>query len=149
MKSGLELLEELIEQVKLLNTRFEVTEQNIKILLNKSNELAKPQIQANNQLATVKPVEVKPPEPIPKGGIRAIGKVIKDNKIVINVEVQVFDKENKLIKRTKTNRAGEWVCFLMPGTYAIHYFLKNVLDANATFTIGPEDKIVRVAALSV
>lgn len=148
VRSGLDVLQELLEQVIILNKRFEVTEQNVKELLNRFNtkEQDKPKILANNipplktiqeQLATL---------PNANETARVTGKVkTPEGKIVIGVEVQVYNEENKMIKRTKTNKAGDWMCFLPVGKYTAKYILKNIIDTKVDFVIRPDQKIIKVS----
>ena len=46
-------------------------------------------------------------------------KVEKDGKIVPipNVSIRIYDDRDKLVKETKTNRAGHWMGQLIPGKY--------------------------------
>lgn len=156
MKSGIDLLNELIDQVKLLNKRYEVIEQNVKMLLARSNGQAPQAVLANHAPATIKPTIAPPqqqqaPKPQVKKTIansnhtRVIGK-IKDNegKVLGGVEIKVYDANNNIVKQTKTNRAGDWMCFLPPGQYAANYFLEGQVNGNATFSVSSDEKIVRV-----
>lgn len=160
MKSGIELLKELIEEVKTLNRRFEITEQNVKLLLQKSNAQVpvpegKPMIMANDAPVKIKGVAPEPtaatlkmpPPQLPNDGMtRVIGK-IKDpeGRIISGLSVKVYDVGNRLVKDTKTNRAGEWMCFLPKGMYYAKYQIKGQMPMKADFHIDEGQKFIRIA----
>lgn len=154
MKSGIELLEELIEQVKTLNKRFEITEENVKLLLSKTNAQASvggaPKIMANDspvKIKAVKPEKKKEPPKIPNDGMaRIIGK-IKDpeGRVISGLNVKVYNIGNQLVKDTKTNRGGEWMCFLPKGVYYAKYQVKGQTPMRADFRVEEGQKIIRIA----
>ena len=51
-----------------------------------------------------------------------------------------------IVKETKTNMAGEYLCFLPAGKYVIEYFLENVINTGMEFTVAPDQKLLRMAA---
>jgi len=119
-KSGIDLLKELIDEVKLLNRRYIVIEQNVKELLARSNtahsNMQSTEIKVNN-----KPITIKSTVPIPQvehnkfNEVKVIGKIKNnENKFLSGVLIKIYDEKNNIIKNTKTNRAGEWMCFLPP-----------------------------------
>lgn len=156
MKSGIELIEELIEEVQTLNKRFEITEQNVKLLLQKSNAPApegKPMIMANDAPVQIKAVERKPkelkmPPQIPDDGMtRVFGKVKnKDGRVISGLNVKVYNIGNKLVKDTKTNRAGEWICFLPKGTYYAKYQVKDEMPMKADFLVEEGQKFIHLSS---
>lgn len=162
MKSGLELLQEVLEKLDELNRRCAVIEQTMNIVLNNVNTQAapstKPEIMINNKPAVIKSTVPEPTAPakiaqtnndpiqaMPDNTARVIGKIKKEGKSVSGVQVKIFNSNNKVVKQTKTNRAGDWMCFLPVGQYAANYFLKDVIHANSVFTVGRGEKVVRVA----
>lgn len=158
MKSGIELLEDLVEQVKILNKRFEITEQNVKLLLQKANSSSstasqKPIIMANDAPVKIKsvapepePVALKMP-PNSSNGTRVIGKIKdKEGRVLIGKEVKIYNIGNQLVKETKTNRAGEWMCFLPKGSYYAKYQVPGQMPTEASFQIAEGESIVRIAS---
>ena len=152
-KSGIDILKELLDKVNLLDRRFAVIEQNTKELLNRANlEATKPKIMVNNEMPTIKssipePTVAPATEP-PKKRLdtKIIGKIKnREGKSLIGASVKVYNDKKQLVKDTRTNRAGDWMCFLPPGTYAANYFLEGQISANAVFTVTKGEKIVRVA----
>jgi hypothetical protein len=153
MKSGIEMIENLCRKVELLNKRFEIIEQNTKELLNRANGFTKPVPQqdvSKPSIASTAPVpqiaEEQPKEQKAPNSIKVMGKIKnKEGKSVSGVNVKIFNSNNQVVKETKTNRAGDWMCFLPPGKYGAEYFLENVIQANVGFNISPEQKLLRVA----
>jgi len=139
-KTGIQLLEDLIELVSLLEKRFTIIEQNTKELLNRANikQEIKQEIKPD-----VKPIATEPNQAL--ATTKIIGKVkAKDGKLVSGVDVKIFDTNNAVAKETRTNRAGEMVCFLAPGKYRAEYFLENIINAKLDFTVNPDEKLVRL-----
>lgn len=145
MKTGMELLQELLDKVAIIDKRLEITEQNTKLLLAKQNiqpalpkaEPAKPQI-----MATVKTPEM----PMKTGQTKVIGQ-LKNNegKFISGVNVKVLNEKREVVKTTKTNRAGELICFLPPGNYRAECVLGEIINTTIDFSIQPNDTIVRLA----
>ena len=160
-KSGLEMLEELLQKVNLLNKRFEVIEQNTKELMNRANGFEIPKKEIKNSTIEKPKTNLQPiisstitdptgkmqiNEPKPKNTTKVIGKIKgKDGKYLSGVAVKVFNGSGEIIKETKTNRAGEWMSFLPPGRYGAEYILENIIHANVTFNVVDGQTVLRVA----
>lgn len=138
-KSGLDLLNDLINKVDLLTKRFEVFEQNTKEILNRMNKEKRGQDLKEASAPPVAPgmvpsfpknkttpntttsssgnmitIDVSNLNPNP---IRVQSKIkSKDNKPISGVSVKIF-KGEELVKETKTNKAGSWLCMLPTGKY--------------------------------
>ena len=58
------------------------------------------------------------------------------------INVKIFDENDKLVKQTKTNRAGHWMSQLPPGKYVAlfdgKYGGKNLLQQNKNFIVPNE-----------
>ena len=58
-----------------------------------------------------------------------------------NLSVRIFDDKDKLIKETKTNRAGNWMSQLYPGNYVVNiegkYNNKALYPVNLAFVVKP------------
>jgi len=149
-KSGMQMLEELCEQVMLLSKRLTVVEQNTRELLSRANgmpAISKPATSGPTITSTMVPPEKsEQPEKSAGATTKVIGK-IKNNegKLVSGVRVRILSPQGNVMKETKTNRAGELVCFLPPGTYKAEYFLENIIDASVNFNIGGDEKVIRLA----
>ncbi len=174
-KSGIQMIEEIIEKVNLLDRRFTIVEQMMKELLNRTNGLAQPMCSTESETVgpvpsiaassplpelqikpTIRSGNKEPPKELkigdaPKGDVeikssKVMGKIKNsDGRVVSGVNVKIFDGNNKIVKTTKTNRAGDWMCFLPPGKYGAEYFLKNMINSNVVFNVTPGQTLLRVA----
>jgi hypothetical protein len=159
-KSGLEMIEDLLDKVSLLDRRMQSIEQNMKLLLAARNASSPqglpPGLKLNNkpaQSATANAPRLEAPNspPKPKPAViaapnaRVIGRIKgKDGKALPEVEVKVYDNRNAQVKNTRTNRAGDWMAFLPPGRYVAACLKEGEVNENVVFNVGPGDKIVRV-----
>ena len=160
-KSGLEMIEDLLEKVELLDRRFTVVEQNVKVLLSRANgyipqvpQALPPKLTASSSpsIVGVEP-SVTSMEAMNASVMKAttnntkvMGKIKnKDGKSIIGATVTITNENGDVVKQTKTNRAGDWMCFLPAGMYKAKYFLDNIINAEINFKIGPEQTIIRVA----
>lgn len=147
MKTGMELLEELLEQVALISKRLEVIEQNTKQILAKDRPV-KAELQP--QIAEPKPqitATAKAPDVAVKTGqTKVIGQLKNnDGKFISGVNVKVLNEKQEVVKTTKTNRAGELICFLPPGNYKAECVLGEIINTTIDFSIKPNDTIIRLA----
>ena len=150
VKTGIELLEELCEKVELLSRRFTVIEQNTKEILNKLNmtKIEEKPIEPKIEMPSITGTTQMSVPPVPITAIstqtQIIGRIRKDNKYVSQANVKIFDDTETLVKETKTNKAGEWICYLNAGDYRAEYFLQGIVNSAFTFKINPDQKIFRV-----
>jgi hypothetical protein len=144
-QSGIEMLKDLLKKIDLLSKRFDVIEQNTKVLLSRANSVA------------AQPVAVPPGlKPTTSGSSTAKKKEIIASKVmgkiknnegraVSGVRVKIFNSNSHVIKETRTNRAGDWMCFLPPGKYGAEYFLEGMINANVNFIVTDKQRLIRVA----
>lgn len=142
-KSGIEMLEYIQENVDLLNKRYEVVEQTMKEILNKMNII---QFTTKNKekpiITSVTPIQTKLST---SNSTKVMGKIKHENRAVIGVFIIIKDMQGNIIKQTKTNRAGDWMCFLSSGRYQIEYNLGNIINAKAEFKVIPGQTLLRLA----
>ena len=164
-KSGIDMLEELLEEVKLLHKKIDLLDRNLKTVANSAKvaELLtraegtkldtfaranKPVIKAeavsnNTNIKENAPKfkfeptdasKIKQPAALANKSNRAVDtskKVVVSGKLITvsndqviplsQIDVQIYDDKDKLIKSTKTNRAGHWVSHMPPGKYVIAF----------------------------
>jgi len=150
-KSGMQMLEELCEQVMLLSRRLSVIEQNTKELLGRANGMPVAVSKPTSGEPTITAIEPPPekieqPEKLAGATTKVIGKIKNgEGKLISGVRVRIFSTQGNVVKETKTNRAGELICFLPPGSYKAEYFLENIINASVNFSIGGDEKVVRLA----
>ena len=157
-KSGLEMISELVREIKIMNQKLNILDSNIKRLMNsakiseiatkalgtplrdwavpvKSNrveavEPPKHMIKKDNMRFGFESVDAsKTLQESPNRSTRADkptlcmckGKMVASNSKktvpLPGLSVKIFNDKDKLIKETKTNRAGEWMSQLSPGNY--------------------------------
>jgi len=152
-KTGIEILTELVEQVRLLNKRIDLLDQNVKTLMNKTREQKpaetkidpKPQIQA-----------IDPPPPKqgkmtiltekPRSGVMTSGRLVvkfgDKQTPIADASIKIFNDKDVLVRETKTNRGGIWMCLLPAGKYVAEitgkFRGKDLITQNKNFTI-PDD----------
>jgi hypothetical protein len=164
VKSGIEMIEEILDKVNKLDKRLQTVEDNMKILLSRANNI--------EQLKPQQPVapKIKPMAEGPKpsidgvtpsvtssegdaGAVKAATNTIKvmgkiknqEGKALIGVNVTVVKENGEIAKKTKTNRAGDWMSFLPVGRYKARYFLDKMINTSVAFTVKPEQKLVRIS----
>jgi hypothetical protein len=157
-KTGLEILTDLVEQIRHLNQRIDLLDQNVKTLMNQTRinppeKTIKPQIQA-----------ITPPPPKPgkmmiqtdkpkKEGVMANGKLVilvdKKPTPISDAIIKIFNEQDKLVRETKTNRGGVWMCCLAPGKYVVEitgkYKGKDLVTQNKNFVIPTGVKEFEIA----
>jgi len=155
-KSGMEMLEEIIDGLYLLNRRFEVIEQTMKEVLNRMNGfqptqscevVAKPTIASTVPVPTLPagPVLGQPPVVNAGGTTKVMGKIKYENRSLIGVSVTIKNSQGEMVKETKTNRAGEWISFLPVGKYKAEYVLAGIINSSVNFQVSPGQTLLRVA----
>jgi len=158
-KTGIQMIEELLAGMAVLDRRVQVVEQLLKQLLATANSgppCAVPGVELNGHPAKspgADPPAGQPPsiegivpEPLIKAApnARVVGRVMEEGKPVPEVNVTIHDDRNNAIKKTRTNRSGEWMAQLPPGKYAAECFLDGRVNGNVVFNVGQGDRIVRV-----
>lgn len=161
-KTGIQMIEELLNGQAVIDRRLQVVEHLLKQLLATANsgclvpagiELnGKPiksagGIEINGKAAKPQPsIEEAVQEPVIRAAAnaRVVGRIAEDGKAVPEVNVTIYDDRNSAIRKTRTNRSGEWMAQLPPGKYAAECVLEGRINGNVVFVVGQEDKIVRV-----
>jgi len=191
--SGIEMLTELLKEVKRLNQKVDVLDRLVKQVANsaKISEIATAALKTplkNWAQAVTKPVKARaqavgPPvaKPDAKTGLRfkfessdaaksgeapirasrtneptdcmCEGKMVASaNGRTIplpGVDVSVFDAKDKLVKKTKTNRAGSWMSKLPAGRYVAlcegRFQGKDLYPVNINFEVKPGMRKLEVA----
>jgi len=154
------MIEELLGGQAVLDRRIQVVEQLLKQLLATANSTcpipagieingrpAVKSIEINSKSVQSRPsIEGSVQEPLIRAAAnaRVVGRIAEEGKPVPEVNVTIYDDRNNAIKKTRTNRSGEWMAQLPPGKYAAECLLDGRVNGNVIFNVGQEDKIVRV-----
>jgi hypothetical protein len=147
-KTGIEILTELVEEIKLLNKKVELLDQNVKALMNKDRAPTQtaPPVKLKPQIKAVEAPETKKGKMTiasKKAGVMTTGKLmIAVNDVsapIPDAVIKIYDENDKLIKETKTNRGGIWMALLPSGRYVAEitgkFKGKDLVQQNKNFTI--------------
>lgn len=158
-KTGIQMIEELLGGMAILDRRIQVVEQLLKQLLAAANtgaacpasglEINGRPVKGPSPELPVAPqpsIEGVVSEPLIKAApnARVVGRIMEEGKPLPEVNVTIHDDRNNAIRKTRTNRSGEWMAQLPPGKYAAECFLDGRVNGNVVFNIGQGDRIVRV-----
>lgn len=146
-KSGIQMIEDIAEHISILDKRFTIVEQMMKQLLNKSNVGNKISMSTPTVEKKVSPKIGDPPvKEIPPSKTKVIGTIKnKEGRMVYGVSIKIYDENNKLVKSTKTNKAGSWMSFLPSGKYKAEYYLEGKINENMDFKIEEGQTLLRMA----
>jgi len=186
-KSGIDMIEELLEEVRLLHKKVDLLDRNLKEVANSAKladlitratgtkldgfaraagkakivdakeEVKRVKDKAQKMQFKFEPADaskIKQPGALANKGPRVIApgttkKVVVKGKLVTmlgeqsvplsQIDVQVVDDKDKVIKNTKTNRAGHWISHLPPGRYVAtftgEYGGKKLTPINKKFEV--------------
>jgi hypothetical protein len=159
-KSGIEMIQELIQKVDVLNAKYTDVENLLRQILNRMNQkvpivgvteavtVAESKSACNIGPVTMATAPAKIGD-LPKSNSNVKSKVIgkvkdKDGKMLSGINVKVLNGLKNVIKETKSNRAGEWMCFLPPGQYKAEYIFDEKV-ATVPFNVVLGQTLIRVA----
>jgi hypothetical protein len=143
-KTGIQMIEEILGSQAVMDRRLQVVEQLLKQLLATANQPA-PAVAAT--ISAPQPAACSVPEqPLIRAApnARVIGKIMDGGKPVPEVNITIHDDKDHPVRKTRTNRSGEWQAALPPGRYAAECLLEGRVNGNVVFSVGDGDKIVRV-----
>lgn len=156
-RSGIDMLKELLSEVKRLDQRLDIMEITLKKIANsaKIGELASKAVQPpkSKQVEAFDPSKLKkPPKPPPQPKCMCTGRMTVLDKgkqlPVTKASVQIFDANDNLVKKTKTNMAGHWMSQLPPGKYVAllegEYNGKDLYPTNINFEVKPGMKTMEI-----
>jgi hypothetical protein len=146
--SALDVIFEIKQILKVQQKQLELISKSILILddkINRSNLFKQPaQPAAVSATAVVDTVRapVQPanaaPAPSQKLNIRVFGHIHDaDGKAISGIDIKILDTNDKPVKQTKTNRGGEWFCFLPPGKYTAEFNGKGIQSDFRVFDVLP------------
>lgn len=162
-ESAIDVIFELRDLVKNQAERITLLEKNIAVMNSKLNGQLFKEMAANAHIAPkakdiVAEIEVKPEKPKPfqappkpappiksTKNIRVFGHLEDDEgKKLSGVEVHIKDSKDRLIKTTKSNRAGMYMAFLPPGQYTAEFSMPGMQSAFRVFKLLPGQKDVEI-----
>lgn len=164
-KTGMELLQDLHETVATFDRRLQNVEHLLKEAVDALNRAPvagpaplPPGLKMNDKPVATSgekvPLGAKGPSiegtaPAPMiqvpANTRVIGRIRGDDgRGLSGVNVTIYDAKNHAVKKTRTNRAGDWMASLPPGKYAAECVLEGKMNGNVVFNIKPGDRTMSV-----
>ena len=133
--SAIDSIYQIEESLKELLKRFQVVEDNVKILNNKVSKLSKPNpLPLDKSDSSPAPVvRQQKVETLVLGNIKLHGYIVNNAKIPIEgVTVNVYNDNNHLVKTLKTSSDGHWEVRLPSGRFGVEYIHKKFKPVNKT-----------------
>lgn len=152
-QSAIRSIYEIKEDIKFIKQYLKLLDNNLKLLSNKLSKLSKEDFSNNTPIQiTATPGTALPPKPkdttvdiLTVGPIKVFGKIFNKNKLPIyDVQVNIYNQENQIVKTRKTDREGFWEVRLPTGRYGVEYIQEGYKPVNRTITLTPELKIFEV-----
>lgn len=161
-ESAIDVIFEIRDLLVTQQARMDILEKNLAMVSAKVNQTLFPDLSKLPKGKEVvaappplpKPVAPKPaPKPLatntfkaPVKNIKAYGHLQDDlGKNLGGVDVQITDAKNRVIKKTKTNRAGTWMSFLPPGRYSVEFNMSGMMSDFRKFDLVAGQKEVEVS----
>jgi hypothetical protein len=161
-ESALDTIFEIKAIVKQQTMMIELLTKNLAMINDKVNKTLFPVIDSIPMGKEViptpppKPKLIPPPKPSkslgnksfksPAKNIKAYGHLQDElGKNLSGVDVRILDTKNRVIKQTKTNRAGTWISFLPPGRYSVEFSMSGMMSDGRLFDLMAGQKEVEVA----
>lgn len=127
---AIEIIYALFDEVKKLNKKVDIVDNNIKLLNNKVSKLNKLISIQDVKKPVTQPTAVAVQGKVPPaqkgklviGNIKTFGRIAnKEGAAISGVEINVYDVAGQIIKNKKTNKEGYWDVRLPPGDYGVEY----------------------------
>ncbi len=153
-QSAIEKIYKIEEDLEFIKVNLELINNNLKLLMNKVGKLNK---ELAEQPVVPQKITATPGVPLPPrekrvesdslvlGKIKVFGYVVNSNKHPLeNIEVNVFDEKNEIIKKRKTDKEGYWEVRLPPGKFGIEYIQEGYHPINKVITLDKNIKSFEV-----
>lgn len=135
-KSAIDAIYSIEEKLNSFAKRFQVIEDNLKLINNKLLKLSK----ASTPLPPVKVDHTPEPslrqqkvEKLLLGNVKLFGFIVnKSTEPIPDVTVNVFDSNSQLVKTVKTDGNGYWEVRLPSGKFGVEYIHKKFKPVNKT-----------------
>lgn len=147
-QTAIDKIYQMEEDIAYIKQYVQLIDNNLKLL---NNKLAKISEALENQPAPQAPTKITatpgtpPPPPqqqrkdserLVLGKIKAFGYIVNKSKQPIpGVDIQVYDENNEVVKRRKTDKDGYWEVRLPPGKYGVEYRQEGYRPINRTIIL--------------
>jgi hypothetical protein len=167
-KSALDMIDEMYRMMQSMQRTIQMMDRNVKLLNDKANgtlfadaisalkssKLTPTQkaiaadLDAPSQVGVIQQ-SITDEQPIPytqKVNAKVNGKLTtEDGKPIHGVNIIIMNSANKVVKNTRTNRAGMWMTHLPPGKYSIRYEQDGRVTQYKAFDIKDGQTEVNIA----
>lgn len=153
-QSAVDKIYKMEEDIEFIKVSLQLIDNNLKLLMNKLNKINK---EMAEQPAPPPKVTATPGAPLaPRekrvesdslvlGKIKVFGYVVNSNKHPLeNIEVNIFDDKNEIIKKRKTDKEGYWEVRLPSGKYGVEYIQEGYHPINKVITLEKNIKSFEV-----
>lgn len=161
-KTAIEKIDEIYDVVKQLQKTMAVMDNNLKLLNSKANstlfaeaiefKTKNQSFPSPPQTSLQKIVMADLNDKQPQAGValdtaeqpaylqqvnsKVHGKIVNINgKPIHGANITVYNSTNKIVKNTKTNRAGVWISYLPPGKYSAKYEVSGSQPSQKIFEV--------------
>ena len=151
-KSAIDEIYKNSESIELIKQYIQLIENTQKLILNNQNKIKKEIDDIKEILSKTSPggisITATPGTPVPPkkerkesdklviGAVKTFGYIKnKEKEPIAEVEVNIFDQDNEVIKRRKTDKQGYWEVRLPPGRYGVEYIQKGYKPINVFIDI--------------
>lgn len=147
---AIEAIYTLLDNFKEVSKKIDIIDNNIKLLNNKVAKLSKEVglIKGNGAQQGTQPTAVavqnNPASKRPStksdklviGNIKTFGYIAnKSGNAITDVEINIYDENNQVIKNKKTDKNGYWEARLPPGNYGVEYKRKGFKAVNLNISL--------------
>jgi hypothetical protein len=145
-QAAIDKIYQMEEDIAYIKQYVQLIDNNLKLLNNKLAKISdalesQPIPQAPTKI-TATPGTPPPPqkrkesERLVLGKIKTFGYIVNKSKQPIpDVDIQVYDEDNEIVKRRKTDRDGYWEVRLPPGKYGVEYRQEGYRPINRTILL--------------
>lgn len=156
-ESAIDVVYKIYDEMLKLRQRLNVIDDNIKIINNKLNKISKNKV--SSKPSAVSPGSKKGPRPQPPpqrtaqqeepklvlGNIRAWGNISnKAGEGLSNVDINIYDDSNQVVKKVKSSSEGYWEARLPSGRYGIEYVRSGYKPVNKVIYLDGSSNNVEV-----
>lgn len=144
--TAIDKIYQMEEDIAYIKQYVQLIDNNLKLLNNKLGKIqealdSQPTPKSSPKITAtpgtpMPPQERKMSEKLVLGKIKTFGHIVNKSKQPISdVEVQVYNEDNEIVKKRKTDKDGYWEVRLPPGKYGVEYRQEGYRPINRTILL--------------
>src|SRR3990167_5034547 len=137
-QSAIDKIYKIEEDLEYIKKYLILLDNNLKLISNKLNKIQQKEPVAK-QITATPGTPLAPREKSDKlilGKIKVFGYVINTEKFPLeNIEINVYDESNSILKQRKTDKNGYWEVRLPVGKYGVEYIQSGYHPVNKIITL--------------